>query len=334
MSRAVLCLILCMLTITTIPMSAQTDHPTCPPDFVGFLSPRLSVGNTARVLAGVELNVRPQPNTARARIAAIFAGEMFTLSDGPVCDEGYVWWKGVFDDFSGWIAEGSVYTKEYWLEPRGDLMTIIDDSGQARLYVQAISDNSEADGLLEPADCLRPPDDYTIIQQDYARLNLRTWAMLDQAQRVYDAISGGTVNFRQAITQGSYNEGQVSASFGTHDGGGAVDISVLDPETWQVRSDDIDFMIEALRIAGFAAWLRDNDELYPGSIIHIHAIAVGDMELSPAARLQIDGERGYLRSFNGLPEDYAPEPVPDRHGGPIICGWMVEDGFPDLREQD
>ena len=29
------------------------------------------------------------------------------------------------------------------------------------------------------------------------------------------------------------------------------------------------------RVAGFAAWLRHEDELYDGSVIHIHAIAIG-----------------------------------------------------------
>jgi hypothetical protein len=332
MRKLTILLIAAIWLTFTMSTPAQDDAPPCPADFEGYLSSRLSVGEMARVLFGTELNVRPQPTTTQARIGAIFGGELFTILGGPVCDEGYVWWLGDFENGAGWVAEGSFALEEYWLEPRGEIITVTGSDGIERQVVQVISDNPHANGVLEPVGCLRPPDDYTIVEQDYVQLNLRTLAMLDQAQRIYDEIGGGEVNFRQAITQGSYNAGGVSASFGTHDGGGAVDVSVRNPEDWHVLTDEIAPMIEALRIAGFAAWLRDDGELYPNSPIHIHAIAVGDAELSPAARLQIDGERGYLRGYNGLPEDYAPLPVPDLYGGPVICGWLVEDGFPDLRE--
>jgi hypothetical protein len=60
---------------------------------------------------------------------------------------------------------------------------------------------------------------------------------------------------------------------------------------------------------------------YAGSPIHIHAIAVGDAELSPAAQAQIDGVGGYLRGLDGLIADYGGPSV-DPLGGPIVCGWM------------
>lgn len=186
--------------------------------------------------------------------------------------------------------------------------------------------------FVEPGGCLRPPDDYTRLWVNGALLNARTVAMLDQAQALYNTWGGTQVNFRLAITQGSYNPGGVAASFGTHDGGGAVDISVRSLADWSVMTDEIPAMIRALRVAGFAAWLRDTDELYPGSIIHIHAIAVGDQEHAEAARAQIDGPFGYLRGFNGLPT-VSGIPLPDRHGGPVLCQWMIDAGFRDLRGQ-
>ncbi len=76
--------------------------------------------------------------------------------------------------------------------------------------------------------------------------------------------------------------------------------------------------------------MRDTDELYPGSVIHIHAIAVGDQELSEAARAQIDGRFGYLRGYNGLPQINGV-PLPDRYGEPVICNWMIAQGFGDMR---
>mgnify|MGYP001420493390 CR=1 FL=1 len=61
---------------------------------------------------------------------------------------------------------------------------------------------------------------------------------------------------------------------------------------------------------------------------HIHAIAIGDRELSPAAQEQLMGAAGYFRGYNGLPVDPS---LPDEYGGPIICDWMLELGYADLR---
>lgn len=185
--------------------------------------------------------------------------------------------------------------------------------------------------FVEPVGCWEPPDDYSRLWVNGALLNARTLAMLDHAQALY-AADGGIIDFRLALTQGSYNAGGVAASFGTHDGGGAVDLSVRSRADWSVLEAEIAPMIAALRAAGFAAWLRDTDELYPGSPIHIHAIAIGDAELAEAARAQLDGTFGYLRGYNGLPQA-SGIPLPDGHGGPLICGWMAARGFGDLRGQ-
>ncbi len=185
--------------------------------------------------------------------------------------------------------------------------------------------------FVEPEGCLRPPDDYTRLWVNGEQVNARTLAMLDHAQALYSA-QGGVIDFRRAITQGSYNAGMVAASFGTHDGGGAVDLSVRSLVDWSVLTDEIAPMIRALRVAGFAAWLRDENELYAGSVIHIHAIAIGDRELSEAARAQIDGRFGYLRGYDGLPQ-VGGAPLPDRYGGPVVCAWMIDLGLGDLRGQ-
>lgn len=188
---------------------------------------------------------------------------------------------------------------------------------------------ASATPFAEPSGCWRPPDDYTRVWVNGAQLNARTLAMLDHAQQLYRAV-GGSIDLRLAITQGSYNAGGVAASFGTHDAGGAVDLSVRSRGDWRVLTGEIEPLLRALRVAGFAAWLRDTDELYPGSAIHIHAIAVGDRELSEAARAQIDGTFGYLRGFNGLPQADG-NPIPDRYGGPVLCRWMLDLGLRDMR---
>jgi hypothetical protein len=179
----------------------------------------------------------------------------------------------------------------------------------------------------EPAGCLQPPEDYTQVEVNGETLNRRTLAMLEHAQNLY----GGEINLPgYAITQGSYTDA-VSASFGTHAGGGAVDLSVMREETYTVLWDDIPSVLSALRATGFAAWLRDYGELHPDSPIHIHAIAIGDRELSEAARDQLTGTAGYFRGFNGLPVEQYGGPTPDRYGPPILCQWMIDLGYQDLR---
>ena len=159
-------------------------------------------------------------------------------------------------------------------------------------------------------------------------INKRTFLMLEHAQSIY----GGEIELTgYHLTQGSYTN-LVSASFGTHSGGGAVDLSVIQYGTYQVLYADIDKLIQALRVAGFAAWLRDFDQLYPGSPIHIHAIAIGDRDLSGPAQEQLTGEFGYFLGYNGIPQDMRATPIPDEHGGPIICQWMLDLGFIDLRQ--
>lgn len=191
--------------------------------------------------------------------------------------------------------------------------------------------------FVEPAGCLRPPDDYTRVWVGNAQFNARTLAMLDHAEALYHAAAlsraDGTTtieDFRLMVTQGSYNPGGVSASFGTHDGGGAVDISVRSRVDWSVMTDEIEPLLLALRTAGFAAWLRDTGELYPDSPIHIHAIAIGDREAAPIAQEQVTGLFGYLWGWNGLPQETGI-PLPDRYGPPVICQWMRDLGYDDWR---
>src|SRR5215216_3449626 len=179
----------------------------------------------------------------------------------------------------------------------------------------------------EPPGCQKPPDDYTRLESNGQTINQRTLAMMTHAQELY----GGKLEVTgYAITQGSYTDA-VGASFGTHSGGGAVDLSVIDRGTYTVLWDDLEPLIHALRVAGFAAWVRDYGELYADSPIHIHAIAIGDRELSQAAQDQLTGPAGYFRGYSGLPVDLYGPPALDRYGGPILCQWMIDLSYHDLR---
>jgi hypothetical protein len=101
------------------------------------------------------------------------------------------------------------------------------------------------------------------------------------------------------IPQGSYTSG-VSASAGTHSGGGALDVSVRDLTTTQR-----DRVVRELRETSFAAWYRPYlAGVWPA---HIHAIAIGDKEMSAAAAEQVVQ---YRNGQNGL-ANHGPDNGPD-----------------------
>jgi hypothetical protein len=279
------------------------------------LTPHLAAGWWGRVTSGLTHNLRADATVEADINAQVPDGDIFRVLDGPRCADNYVWWEVDYAGTTGWLAEGDAEANQYWLTP---------------LDGQEVPD-TEAENDTELADCEKPPEDYSRVNVNGATLNARTLAMLDIAQANYRA-GGGIINFRTAVMQGSYNPGGVSASFGTHDAGGAIDLSVRDPRDHSVLTDEIEPMLEALRFAGFAAWLRDTDSLYPGSPIHVHAIAIGDAELSEAARGQLDGTFGYLRGYNGLPQDDGI-PQPDTSGEMVLCQWMIDIGYQDMRAE-
>ncbi len=197
-------------------------------------------------------------------------------------------------------------------------------AAQARAAQRAGTPTPPATASLEQQ-CKRPPDDYRKLKLNGYTVNRRTYAMLAYAAALYH----GEIDLLGAsITQGSYNN-SVKESFGTHAGGGAVDISVVAPNRsrYVVLYDDVEPLVHALRQAGFAAWFRRSGELSPGSPMHIHAIAIGDKELSRAAQDQLTGPYGYFYNYNGLPQK-SGTPQPDAHGGALFCAWMRASGYP------
>lgn len=110
-------------------------------------------------------------------------------------------------------------------------------------------------------------------------MNTRTRDMLLAAETI--------LGYQLHVIQGSYNSG-VSASAGTHDGGGALDV-------WGKGGSHVYAEVSALRKVGFAAWGRTPAQGDWG--YHIHCIAVGDAELSRGAKNQVTA---YKNGRNGL----------------------------------
>lgn len=113
-------------------------------------------------------------------------------------------------------------------------------------------------------------------------VNARTKAMLLEAERL--------LGRQLTLTQGSYSPGEDPTSAGTHDGGGALDISV-DGMSATLRTN----VAKRLRQVGFAAWVRTPSQgNWP---YHIHAIALADTDQSTPARNQAGD---YYLGLNGL----------------------------------
>lgn len=132
-------------------------------------------------------------------------------------------------------------------------------------------------------------------------VNQRTLAMLRAAER--------RLGYELTIVQGSYNT-DVKQSAGTHNGGGAVDLLA-----WDHRRK-----VRALRTVGFAAWYRP--ELFKnGKRVwgpHIHAVAIGDDELSDTALAQVTDYRNGKDGLASHKKDntWHPKPIPVFHFPP------------------
>lgn len=180
--------------------------------------------------------------------------------------------------------------------------------------------------FAEPAGCRQPSGSLTRVEVNGFNISQRTYEMLQYAA----TLSGGTIDITNtAISQGNYNSGAEPSQ--THQGG-VIDIAVHRPNSFLVLYKETPGLILALRTAGFAAWLRDWDEMEAGSDIHIHAVAIGDPELPPEAIEQLTGAAGYFRGYAGyLRADGSP--APDHDGSPVICEWMRAAGYTDLRPE-
>lgn len=126
------------------------------------------------------------------------------------------------------------------------------------------------------------------------------------------AAANKKLGFTPVIVQGSYRAGHgASASAGTHDGGGVVDLRVAYGLPARMTANKV---VRALREVGFAAWHRTPAQ---GFDEHVHAVAIGDRDLSPSAHQQVVD---YRAGRNGL----ANHGADDGPKVPIVTWEQVE----------
>lgn len=98
-------------SITQTPTPNNDSNFTC----AEALTPRLTVGAEANTVSGLPNNVRNAPGLSGSIIGQIDNNTTFAITNGPVCEDGFVWWEVQLGDLIGWTAEGNGST--YWLEP-------------------------------------------------------------------------------------------------------------------------------------------------------------------------------------------------------------------------
>ena len=136
------------------------------------------------------------------------------------------------------------------------------------------------------------------------RVNTRTRHMLAAADR--------TLPWKIKVTQGSYcvleKSGCATASAGTHDGGGSIDIkatSLSKAKRWRT--------VQALRRVGFAAWLRVPSQCGGCWHTHIHAVASATPTCGRRTRSTPTAIRSATISSGGRPG----EPQAGQHAGQV-----------------
>jgi hypothetical protein len=132
------------------------------------------------------------------------------------------------------------------------------------------------------------------------KVNEGTKALLKAANTILSSSAYGGENEDVTMVQGGYNKGGVTASAGTHDGGGAFDLT---PYNWRNR-------VKVFRILGVALWHRPAIRGLWGE--HLHGIVCGDGTASAGARAQVTE---YYEGGDGLvggahDPDWRPKTLP------------------------
>jgi hypothetical protein len=121
----------------------------CPPDFAGYLPPRISLETVGAVATIADLRAMPD---YRGSIIGVVAPDAFInrVIAGPLCSSGFVWWLVDIEGLIGWTPESNAINEAYWIESLGDALIVPPDD----------------EVLIVPPDdevLIVPPDDEVLI---------------------------------------------------------------------------------------------------------------------------------------------------------------------------
>lgn len=214
--------------------------------------------NQRRVLNAL-LTIGRKPN----ELASVL--QKLGVRPSPNAPKGVLWVGAIAARrLSQWLANFGLSLDDAGLLHIEEVLGVLRHTHNGRLAIS----NLVADTVLAKYE---PVHDYARCTYQGQTVNQRTASMLRLADRLLPQ------EHRFELIQGSYC---TPARQGAHPhlGGGTVDLVVAnDPQHM--------FAIQgvlALRQVGFAAWLRKR-----ASNTHIHAVAIGDLEMSPAADWQV-----------------------------------------------
>src|SRR5690606_32864659 len=100
------------------PFIMPTAPPTRGPFCSGLLPTRLTLNMRGRVTEEDDrsLNIREGAGTSARIVSQLFPDETFAVLEGPLCADGYTWYRvRARDGRNGWIAEGN--NEVYYVEP-------------------------------------------------------------------------------------------------------------------------------------------------------------------------------------------------------------------------
>ncbi len=108
-----------IVTDTPTPFVMPTPPPAPTASCAGAPRERLIIGERGRVLEDDprNVNVRRLPGTEHILVTVIPINGLFMVLDGPVCADGFQWYKIHYREATGWIAEGDLTS--YYVEPYG-----------------------------------------------------------------------------------------------------------------------------------------------------------------------------------------------------------------------
>jgi hypothetical protein len=112
-------LLILVIGVIGLPAHSATAPVRAQNPCEGLVTPRLTIGGSARVTSPYGLSLKNQPMTGAAGATEVMLmayGSVATVLDGYRCNLGYIWWElSLPDGSSGWAAEGD--KSGYFMEP-------------------------------------------------------------------------------------------------------------------------------------------------------------------------------------------------------------------------